>query len=495
MKIPFLEKYVSNRVAAEVYEFANEVYGTGKEPPRKPDPGEYTWSLLTQMSAAKVRQRMGVYNPETITDATFTKMGKHHQIAFGLAFVRLPLESVEWWIECENEEIRTFLTQAVKDVWRALIRSCTKALEFGYAPHEIVWRQEANYRVWDKDLSIDVRRPVAYTFDRIKAVEPQYCTLKLDGDRYAGFEQMSGGDIEAEKSFWFTHDERFGNLYGRSRLVPCYDPWYWSSIIVAFCNRYLERFGTPATVGKAPEGDTETHKDESGNPVLQNNLDLMQAAGEALQEKSVVTLPATGADEPGWSLDYLTDDKRGSEFSEILNKYDTWMLRGLFVPERSLTQDSEVGSNSMADTHANMFLLSEESLLGDVLDAVNRQLIPNLLLYNYGPDAPRAEVCSKGFTDERKQLVKEIFIEMIKGGRAQPATEELARELGVPMAEGSSEEDKIDSTPAEEDGAAPGDDGEPEKEDLRDAAQTLNEAHREVKRLLSERKLQDVCSC
>lgn len=472
---------VSRRVAGEVKQFANEIHS---EQSRRPQTGSLTFSQLTQLNAAQVRKRIGVYNPERISYTTFSNMARHHQMAFGTAFIRLPLEKVEWWPKCEDNDITAFLYQVLKPVWRKLIKSSMAAIKYGWAPHEIVWREAKEYRVWDKDLGVDYTMPGAFLFDRIKAIDVQTATLKLEDDRFAGFEQFSSGDVEREKAYLFTHEEEFGNIYGRSRYVYSYDPWYWTSIIVAFCNRYLERYSMPTPLGKAPGGVTNVGTDDSPNDV--NNLDLMQDTLEAVREGAPVTLPANEEGEPEWSIEYLTDDKRTSEFKDILTLYDSWMLRGLFVPERALTQDTQVGSNSMASTHADMFVMSEESLIKDIADAVSELLIPPLLAYNFGAKAPPATIEVEGFTSERKQLLKEIFVGMIEGGQARPAAEELARELGVPMAEGAADDDR-------EGGAEPPS-GQEAEQQVREAAQSLSELQGEIREILTERKLTHACN-
>src|SRR3989304_3808679 len=106
---------VSSRVADEVRQFAEDVNQTAPGP-KQPPAGELTWSILTQMNASQVKNRIGVYNPETISYTTFAKMAKHHQLAFGTAFIRLPLEKVEWWVECEDNDVTAFLNQTLKPV-------------------------------------------------------------------------------------------------------------------------------------------------------------------------------------------------------------------------------------------------------------------------------------------------------------------------------------------------------------------------------------------
>ena len=43
-----------------------------------------------------------------------------------------------------------------------------------------------------------------------------------------------------------------GNYYGRKLLNACFTPWYFSTLIHLFANRYYERFGEPIPIGRAP---------------------------------------------------------------------------------------------------------------------------------------------------------------------------------------------------------------------------------------------------
>lgn len=500
MNIPFLAKYVDRKLAAKVEDYANAVQTGGT--PRQPDRGQYTYSQLMQANAANLRERIGVYNPEYISYTTLDKMSKHHQMAFAHAFIRMPLESVDWWVDCEDKDVSAFLQQAIRPIWRKLVKSSCEAVKFGCAPHELVWEQKTDYQVRDKDKSVNNTMQTAFLIAKAKAIDPAYVTLMLQDDDFAGFKQMIGvgGDVAREKAYHFVHDEIFGNIYGRPRFIHSYDPWYWQSIVVGFTNRYLERSGSPISLATAPEGFTATGQDGAGNPIETNNLDLAQAVAEAVREGTAVSLPSAGKDEPQWGLEYLSDDNRGGAFDPVLNKYDTWMLRGMFIPERALTQDAAVGTNAMAGTHGDMFIMSEESLIADIADAVNEYIIPQLLLYNFGAGAPEAYVKVKGFTDERKQMIKEIFVTMIEAGFAQPAAEELARELDIPMSAGAAQADvqtppaAPGTKPASDQPAVPAKADTPAtKADVQAAAKTLTEVHSEVVHLLSDRKLSDAC--
>src|SRR3972149_5572879 len=101
-----------------------------------------------------------------------------------------------------------------------------------------------------------------------------------------------------------------------------------------------------------------------------DHADIALEMGKALIGESVIAIPSTTYENtpPKWDLNYLLDDKRGEMFLSALTFFENKMLRGMFVPERTITQDSssKAGSYSLSQTHADMFLLGEEALLVDI---------------------------------------------------------------------------------------------------------------------------------
>ena len=89
-------------------------------------------------------------------------------------------------------------------------------------------------------------------------------------------------------------------------------------------------------------------------------------------------------------------------------------LRAVLVPERVLTQDRAAGTQAMARVHTDTFLRSEELLLADLVDHVNRFLVPQVVAYNFGPDAPPAEVKTAALSAEHETYLKRIVAEALK---------------------------------------------------------------------------------
>ena len=221
-------------------------------------------------------------------------------------------------------------------------------------------------------------------------------------------------------------------MFGVSRLKPAYDCWYWWISLVQFMMRYFERKGTPPVIVKFPLGQTKDGTDHA---------DIALEMGKALIGESVIAIPSTTYENtpPKWDLNYLLDDKRGEMFLSALTFFENKMLRGMFVPERTITQDSssKAGSYSLSQTHADMFLLGEEALLVDIENQVNKYVVRRLIEYNFGAKAPQCYIKIERITEARKGFLKDVFMEMIKQGTAIPAAREIADVVGVPLSDES----------------------------------------------------------
>ena len=205
--------------------------------------------------------------------------------------------------------------------------------------------------------------------------------------------------------------------------------------------RYFERRGSPATVVQHPLGGGI---DVNGNEY--DNSEIALRIGQNLVENSVITLPFEPNKEGvnQWDLSYLQDEKRGEMFVEALNYLGAQILRSLLIPERVMTQDLSTGSFSMASSHAEIFLLSEEGLVAEMESAINSEVIPSLVQYNFKPKKiVECNVRIESIQYDRKRILKEILIEMIRNmntmlkiGKApnlMPSLSEMSEVLGIPL--------------------------------------------------------------
>ena len=401
---------------------------------------------LSKMAGA-IGSYAGEYNPDDISIDTYNKLRMNAQIAAGLKVIKLPIIGQQWTTVCEDKDIAEFIDQVLRPLWYNLLTATLTAVDFGFSAHEIV------YDVQDLTLSRKYeQKPFfnkkAIVWKKFKSLYPDTVNIKLDEmENFDGIIQKWVGKditIPVEKSFIFTHDkgDSFGNLFGVSRLKPAYDVWYWWINLVQFMMRYFERKGTPPVIVKFPLGQTKDGTDHA---------DIALEIGKALIGESVVAIPSTTYENtpPKWDLDYLLDDKRGEMFLSALTFFENKMLRAMFVPERTITQDSssKAGSYSLSQTHADMFLLGEEALLVDIENQVNRYIIRRLVEYNFGAKAPQCYLRIERITDARKGFLKDVFMQMVKTGTAIPAAREIADVVGVPLNDENDDgiDDKVDN--------------------------------------------------
>jgi len=399
-------------------------------------------------ASAFASDTLGIYNPDTIPITTYEKMKTDPQIAIGLSVIKMPIYSLGWNIECDDPDIREFVKITLKPVWKKLLRSMLTAIDYGFASHEKVW--------WLYPFDISTTSPngrkkthfkgKAEVYKKIKAHYPGSIKIRTDSttDDFLGIIQSIGGQstsLDADKCFLFSLNADFGNFFGQSRLKPSYKPWYWKEVISQFMLRYFERRGSPATVVQHPIGGGI---DVDGNEY--DNSEIALRIGQNLVENSVVTLPFE-ANKEGinqWNLSYLNDEKRGEMFVEALNYLGAQILRSLLIPERVMTQDLSTGSFSMASSHAEIFLLSEEGLVAEMESAINSEIIPPLVQYNFKPKKiVECNVRIESIQYDRKRILKEILIEMIrnmntmvKTGKApnlMPSLSEMSEVLGIPL--------------------------------------------------------------
>lgn len=353
--------------------------------------------------------------------ATFREMRLDGQVGAALSVIKLPILSRGFTAHSDDAEVETFVQEALGRVYRELVRATLLALDYGFAALEKVWTLDEDGRI---------------VYRSFKDPVPE--TLELEVDEFgsfAGVRQRPGNRIGAEKAFLYTHRLEHGNLYGVSRLRPAYPFWRTKEIIYLFLNRYLERKGNPPVIVKYPaRPGLAAGGAPAGDAYGQDAL----AVGKKLLENAAVALPHVH-DERGddlWDVSYLEDAPRVGMFLDYIDHLNKMILRSMFVPEKLITQDDAAGSFALARVHADMFLMSEEGLVADLEEHFNRFIVRPLVEYNFGP-AARAVIMLERFNAENRDLLGQVFLDMMRSGAVRPAAAALARELGVPLEEGA----------------------------------------------------------
>lgn len=449
-------KKLHENVIGEIAKYFQESKAKSDKPdkPRKID--FKSLAKFANPAMDTVSKDIGLYNPDTIDVTVYELMRKDPQLSAGLAMVKLPIIALPWRIECDDEDIARFCENTLSRVWKSLIKTMLTAVDFGFAAHEKVWKRE-NITVQSIKKSGDENKSKKKThyngdavfYKEFKPLYPSSVILNFDRDVFKGIEQTSVSgisdgkppEIDARKSFIFTNDKEFGNMFGRSRLKSAYKLWYWKELMYQFMLQYYERRGSPPVIVIAPPGQSQ---DSSGT--IKDNLELALDLGSSLINHSVGALPyeeSASGRENMWQIDYMLDDRRGTMFIEAINHLDAKCFLALWVPER-LGENKTSGSFAETNVIVDLFLLSEKALIAEVEDHVNKYILPQLIDFNF-PKSKRVPAYLKmdQLDWNRRLAVKEIFIEMLRNvdtmiqsgivPRSLPALEKMAGILEIPI--------------------------------------------------------------
>ena len=161
------------------------------------------------------------------------------------------------------------------------------------------------------------------------------------------------------------------------------------------------------------------------------------AAAQNYKGSGVVALPSTFDDEgnPLNSFDIISDDRRGEVWILLLEFWLKQILRSLLITDRTLTQDTRLGSYGMAKAHTETFLDNLQESVESFIDQVNLYIVPQLIDLNLGKDRERAYLQAPKVNREHQALLMTVFQELIKeepSVRALIDALEIVKELGIP---------------------------------------------------------------
>ena len=354
-----------------------------------------------------------------LSDEMRKRMRKDSQIILGMGALKAPILSAfsTYAIECENAEIAAFIRTAIDPILNRTIRSGLNSLDFGNAPHEKVFiTRNIRYDYEDKQSgeSVSRTRAGAVVYREMKDLDPQRVTYYADPKtgQFVGFMHDSDEKqfVEPEGAWVTTHEREFGDIYGTSVLDACYEPWYWCSVINMFCLRYFERKGDPPIKGRAPAFTM------SDNGTEKSSVDFFNTALTNLISAGVLTLPAE-YDEHGnllWDADYMKDDQRGEMFLRYIEYLQMLKLRALMIPDGAIQQSGRTGSFAASKAFSEMFMTTRAQDLEEILESLNRWVIPQLVEYNFGADAPPATITATIRPSDREELILRIVTSLLR---------------------------------------------------------------------------------
>jgi len=357
------------------------------------------------------------YNPDSLIRSkgfskTYDEMRVDDEVKASLSLKKHAVLAPGWEIEPASEDdedqekaefIETVFEQMGGALDDALLQILT-ALDYGYSITEIIWgvMEEGQYKGKVGIKALKSKRPHLYEFDT-----DEYANLKPKGLVQTGLGMADEKALPVNKFIIYSYQKEFGNWYGMSDLRASYRSWWSKDNIIKFWNIYLERFGSPLTVGKYKTANTASITD------LKNILNN-------LQSKTSITHR-----DGEFDLSFLEPQRRSTaDYQAALDYHNKSIARSILLPDR-LSSAGETGAYAQAKVHFDVFLWVIQKLRLDLESVVmQEQLIRRLMGWNY-PDAGQLPKFKfRPLTEEQRLALADAFATAVQKGAVVATSED-----------------------------------------------------------------------
>lgn len=198
----------------------------------------------------------------------------------------------------------------------------------------------------------------------------------------------------------------WGNWYGTSELEAAYPPWFGKHSLFRWMLLGLERFGDPPIFGGYNPQGMPVKVQQDIKKILSN---IMSGTSGIIPRKKPddfeLITPNLG-------------DKIAPTFIPALRMLDEWIAKALLVPSLiGFTGDASGGSLARSQTHFSSFMLVIESIQKILArNVMDRQIIPSLVIPNFGPQEVLPQFRWQAMTEEQRAEAFKRWGELLAKG-------------------------------------------------------------------------------
>jgi len=382
---------------------------------------------ITQYTGRTNLQNVLYYSSDR-SISQYKLMRRYPMCWMGLQFIKLGLPDAAFTVVCSEKKYESIIKVQLKKIWHKLVREATECLDFGFKAFENRYEYGSLFYNEEESFSgILLRQP--------KGLDGESIEILVDADgSLKGFRQkVQGKNIDVlvaeRKCLLFTHNLESGQYYGMSALETAYPFWYDAVLNRQFHMRWLERKGTGFFKGLYPAGKTDDV----------DNQDIMLSLLDNLIDGNVIALPS-GRDDKGqlfWDVSYLSTDDKTDPFIERAKYIDEMILKALVIPEKALVQ-GEIGARASIEAFQNMFIQRKQAILNEIVDTINRYLLPHFIELNFGKNI-NVQIIASRLSDNAQEVAGLIVQKLLEKDKIEINKSWLVEKTGVPIIDNDSD--------------------------------------------------------
>ncbi|AMS03404.1 portal protein [Gordonia phage Benczkowski14] len=380
------------------------------------------------------------FDTSRLTMADFRRMSEHYQIASSIYVLTFMLHQLDWKLEGDDKKVNDWCAYNLELVWTRLVRSFSSAFTFGFSANAVEWENDSNEGKLRmnkiKDLVPD-ECDVNWKYVKSSLKSESGLTPAPDVPIFDGIKKRGSiYKVPVENSLWYPLLMRHGNYYGTRLLRTAFQPWFFSSLIHLYQNKYFERFGEPVPIGRAPYTD----KVKVGNKSV-HGYELMSNILANIRSRSAVVLPNSRSkegmnDQPefDYQVEYLESQMRGADFERYLTRLDEEMSLALFTP-LLLLRTADAGGFNQGIAHTQVYQWMLNAVSGDWAEYIDKYVLRPMAIYNFGPKAKLPRIKFRKLGTAQQETLRAIVQSLISKDKVMPDIVELGQHIGLSLTE------------------------------------------------------------
>jgi len=305
------------------------------------------------------------------------EMLRDPRVRFGLWLIKGPIISnARFLIKTDNPQIKEFLINTITRFWRNSASRALRAIEWGVAPAEVLYRIQNNQVVFDnlKDIHPLDTRVVTHEGKKVGI------TIKRGKGSFDDQHVYIGGP----KSFWHIQGRDQQPWYGTSRLVGAFHPWlelHDTAGAYDIRRLYYHKYAFRGERIRFPPGETI---DQNGRVVPNNQL--ASEIVEKLRTGHVIALPNT-LDETNsnyaWQIEDPSVEASPTNVLEYIADLRNEIWEGMGIPGEIVSAEGTGAFAGRRVPQQAFYALLQEMLLSLISDA-DEQIFRPLIHINFG---------------------------------------------------------------------------------------------------------------
>lgn len=313
-------------------------------------------------------------------------------IRIGLRMRKTPLRKATIAIKCKNPVWRLWVAKQMQCLWREGLKKILRGMEYGFSANELLYHIKPD-SAGNNTLSIRA----------LKEFHPRDVRPLTQGGKLCGFRvrSMSGNNTEhvteptqevfIPKGLWYTFDQHFGDLFGRSILLGAQSPFEEMNAKNGGKDSrahfyYKHAFRGPSI--RYPMHDFAVPDGQGGMRYI-NARDVAVEMAVLGHNGSALIIPNIinkDSGKPEFEVEYpMGGTASGIDIREYIHDLTAEEWLGLGVPDEVI-KSGDGGALASRRIPERAFYTAAEDDLYETISQIDEQVLRPVGLLNYGPD-------------------------------------------------------------------------------------------------------------